>query len=87
MAQAVLVVCDVCGAPAVETASIKVGARGYQKDLCQKHLGELLTGSRTPRRGRPRTKTASPAPRKTGKRAASTTAKGRKPGRSRKKGA
>ncbi len=61
MAQAVLVVCDVCGAPAVETAAIKVAARGYQEDLCRKHLEEMLAGARAPRRGRPRTKAPAPS--------------------------
>ena len=56
MAQAMVVVCDVCGRPAVETVSLKVSARGYQKDVCQQHLDEIIKGSRAPRRGRPRTK-------------------------------
>lgn len=56
MAQALVVVCDVCGSPAVETVGIRVAARGYQKDVCQTHLDELVTGARAPRRGRPRSK-------------------------------
>ena len=56
MAQALVVVCDVCGKPAVETVSLKVSARGYQKDVCQAHLDEMIKGARAPRRGRPRTK-------------------------------
>jgi hypothetical protein len=35
MAQALVVVCDACGSPAVETVTIKVAARSYQKDVCQ----------------------------------------------------
>lgn len=58
MAQALVVVCDVCGLPAVETVSLKVAARAYQKDVCQKHLDEMIQGARAPRRGRPRTKSA-----------------------------
>lgn len=58
MAQALVVVCDVCGSPAVETVSLKVAARSYQKDVCQKHLDEMIQGARAPRRGRPRTKAA-----------------------------
>jgi hypothetical protein len=56
MAQALVVVCDVCGNPAVQTVTIKAGARSYQKDVCRKHLDELIHGARAPRRGRPRTK-------------------------------
>ncbi|MEO8293658.1 MAG: hypothetical protein ABI635_11055 [Actinomycetota bacterium] len=56
MAQALLVVCDMCGSPAVETVNIKVAARSYQKDVCQVHLDEMVQGARAPRRGRPRTK-------------------------------
>jgi len=59
MAQALVVVCDVCGRPAVETVSLKVSARGYQKDVCQAHLDEMIKGARAPRRGRPRTKASS----------------------------
>ncbi len=58
MAQALVVVCDVCGSPAVETVGIRVAARGYQKDVCRKHLDEMITGARAPRRGRPRSKAA-----------------------------
>ncbi len=58
MAQALVVVCDVCRKPAVETVSLKVAARGYQKDVCQTHLDEMIKGARAPRRGRPRTKPA-----------------------------
>ena len=56
MAQALVVVCDMCGSPAVETVNIKVAARSYQKDVCQVHLDEMVQGARAPRRGRPRTK-------------------------------
>ncbi|MEP6476053.1 MAG: hypothetical protein ABJC60_02160 [Actinomycetota bacterium] len=58
MAQALVVVCDMCGSPAVETVNIKVAARSYQKDVCQVHLDEMVQGARAPRRGRPRTKGA-----------------------------
>lgn len=61
MAQALVVVCDVCGKPAVETVSLKVSARGYQKDVCQTHLDEMIKGARAPRRGRPRTKASTVA--------------------------
>jgi hypothetical protein len=52
MAERVILVCDVCGAPATETVSFKAGARSMQKDLCQAHLAELTAGARAPKRGR-----------------------------------
>src|SRR5690349_1466757 len=54
MAEQLVVVCDVCGAPADETVSIRVGSRNLQKDLCGTHLAELLQGTRAPKRGRRR---------------------------------
>ena len=54
MAEQLVVVCDVCGAPAEETVSIRVGSRNLQKDLCATHLAELVQGTRTPKRGRRR---------------------------------
>jgi hypothetical protein len=53
--EAITLVCDVCRQPATATARITVGSRNRLKDLCAAHLAELLKGSRTPRRGRPRT--------------------------------
>lgn len=55
MAQAVVVVCDECGAAPAETVGIRVKDRNYQKDLCKRHVEELLRGTRAPKRGRPRT--------------------------------
>ena len=52
VAESVVMVCDVCGAPADEGVIIRSGGRNYAKDLCAKHLKELLAGSRTPKRGR-----------------------------------
>jgi hypothetical protein len=52
MAERKILVCDVCGAPASETVSIKVGGRSLQKDLCDVHLAELTAGARAPKRGR-----------------------------------
>ncbi len=71
MAQALVVACDVCGSPAVQTVTLKVAARSYQKDVCQTHLDEMVQGARAPRRGRPRTKTAPVATRKTSRRKSS----------------
>ena len=70
MAHAMVVVCDVCGRPAVETISLRVGTRGYQKDVCQQHLDEIIKGSRAPRRGRPRTKPSAASSAASAKRAA-----------------
>jgi hypothetical protein len=65
MAEASVLVCDVCGRPAVETVTIRVGRRNLAKDLCQAHLQELTAGARTPRPGRPRaTVVATPAKRR-----------------------
>jgi hypothetical protein len=54
MAEQLVLVCDVCGQPASETITIRAGSRSLLKDLCAKHLGELLTGTRVPKRGRPK---------------------------------
>jgi hypothetical protein len=60
MAERVMVVCDVCGEPAVLTVAITANDRSYRKDLCAEHLAELLRGTRAPKRGRP-TGIAAPA--------------------------
>jgi hypothetical protein len=54
MGEQTILVCDVCGRPAVETATIRVGGRNYVKDYCTQHLSELIAGGRAPRRGRRR---------------------------------
>ena len=54
MAEKTIVVCDVCGDPAVESAVLVVGSRRLKKDLCKKHLSELLPGWRPAGRGRGR---------------------------------
>ena len=52
MAEARVLVCDVCGAPEAKTVIIRVDGRNMAKDFCSKHLAELLQGARAPRRGR-----------------------------------
>lgn len=52
MAQAITLVCDVCGKPEAKTVTIRVGERNLQKDFCAKHLAELIQGARAPKRGR-----------------------------------
>lgn len=54
MGESVVLVCDICGQPAAETVSIKAGRVNRQKDLCGRHLTELLSGTRAPKRGRSR---------------------------------
>jgi hypothetical protein len=59
--EAITLVCDICGKPSAETVTIKVGARNRLKDFCAAHLAELLQNTRTPKRGRPRTRAAGAA--------------------------
>jgi hypothetical protein len=72
MAESVILVCDVCGAPAEESVIIRIGGRNLAKDLCGTHLRELISGARTPKRGRRPGSTAKRAP---GRPKRSTTAK------------
>jgi hypothetical protein len=69
MSESVVVVCDVCGAVAEEGVIIRAHGQNYAKDLCSKHLKEVLAGTHTPKRGR---RPGSTAKRTTAKR---TTAK------------
>jgi hypothetical protein len=52
MAQAMMLVCDVCGKPDATTVTIRVNERNFQKDFCARHLAELTQGARAPKRGR-----------------------------------
>lgn len=52
MAEKLSLVCDICGAPATETVSLRSSSGNRQKDLCAQHLQDLLRGSRVPKRGR-----------------------------------
>ena len=61
VAEQLMLVCDVCGAPAAETVTFKTSSGNRQKDYCATHLQELLRGSRSPKRGRkPSAAAASP---------------------------
>jgi hypothetical protein len=89
VAEAVILVCDQCGKPAEASVTIRVGARGFVKDLCEEHLRELLSNTRTPRRGRPKTtaptrSAAAPAGRGR-RRSNNTSAVSRRTGRPRKR--
>ena len=52
MAEATVLVCDVDGSLAVDTAKIVVDGKTFLKDLCQEHLDQLLEGTRPARPGR-----------------------------------
>jgi hypothetical protein len=54
MGERTILVCDVCGRPAVQSVTIKVGRQNWTKDLCQVHVDELTAGARKPRPGRRR---------------------------------
>jgi hypothetical protein len=45
MAEAVTIVCDVCGSPAVETVKISTKDRTVVKDLCGAHRAEAHGGT------------------------------------------
>jgi hypothetical protein len=51
MAQKTVLVCDVCGVEPARTVTLRVVGANWQKDLCEAHLSELLSGARRPRRG------------------------------------
>jgi hypothetical protein len=78
MGERVILVCDVCSRPAVNTVTIKVGRQNFAKDLCEVHLSELTSGARRPRPGRRRAvvsaDTAGAAPRRRGRPPKSTPA-------------
>lgn len=52
MAERTILVCDICGAPAVESVKLTVGSRSLQKDLCAVHLAEVMAGAHPLKRGR-----------------------------------
>ncbi len=68
MAEATVLVCDVCGRPAVATVTIKVGRANWTKDVCQIHLAEITSGARKPRPGRRAGTIAAPGLTASGKR-------------------
>jgi hypothetical protein len=52
MAERVVLVCDVCGRPAQESVTFRMGRRNLAKDLCSTHVEELVRNAHPPRRGR-----------------------------------
>jgi hypothetical protein len=93
MAEQTILVCDECGKPAVETATIKVARGNFVKDLCATHVTALVAGARKPRPGRRRGvvagtgsaggsgATRSTGKRSTGKRLTGTRTTGKRRGR------
>lgn len=53
MAEKTILVCDECGAIAVETVKITTSKGTVERDLCRTHLSRITAGGRKPRRGRP----------------------------------
>jgi hypothetical protein len=68
MGERTILVCDVCGQPAAETVTIRVGGRNFAKDLCNAHIAEMTAGARRPRPGRPRATVSASAPPQAGQR-------------------
>jgi len=52
MSERVMLVCDVCGSPAQQSVTFRIGGRSLSQDLCATHLQELVRRSHAPRRGR-----------------------------------
>src|SRR4051794_20537592 len=78
MGEALVLVCDRCGQPAVETVSFRAGGSNLVVDLCQGHLDELLVGARTPKRGRKPNTVTLATPKRTQARKAASSKSGRK---------
>lgn len=52
MSERLILVCDKCGQPAVETITLRVKGRNLNLDLCHVHLEDVTAGAHAPRRGR-----------------------------------
>jgi hypothetical protein len=52
VAEKLMLVCDTCGNPAVETVTFRTSAGNRQRGYCARHVQELLKDSRAPKRGR-----------------------------------
>lgn len=52
MAEAVMLICDVCGRPATGQATIRLNGRNWVKDLCAADSAALVKNARAPKRGR-----------------------------------
>jgi hypothetical protein len=62
MAERLVRVCDVCGNPAEQSVTFKVGSRSLAQDLCGTHLQELMRRSHAPKRGRRPGGSSAPSP-------------------------
>jgi hypothetical protein len=58
MAEATYLVCDFDNREAVETITFRIRNQNYLIDVCDKHLKEMTSRARKPRRGRPKTQGA-----------------------------
>jgi hypothetical protein len=76
MAEKTILVCDVCGKPATQAVSIRVGQRNLWKDLCDLHVAELSAGARPAKPGRRRGATASAGVKRSTRRARKKAAAG-----------
>jgi hypothetical protein len=65
--ESIILVCDVCGRPATQSVTFRVGRRNLVKDFCSTHLDELTAGARAPRRGRRRGATVVAASKRRGR--------------------
>jgi len=52
MAEALFLVCDYCGRDAVETVKIRIRQQNFLLDACDKHLSDIVSKARKPKRGR-----------------------------------
>jgi hypothetical protein len=52
MAERLILVCDRCGRPAIETITLRVRSKNLSLDVCQVHLDEATAGAHAPKRGR-----------------------------------
>lgn len=52
MAEAVMLICDVCGKPATSQATIRMNGRNFVKDFCDGDAAALVRNARAPKRGR-----------------------------------
>jgi hypothetical protein len=52
MAEASVLVCDYCGKPAADTLTFRVNRQNLLLDVCERHLSEITSRARRPKRGR-----------------------------------
>jgi hypothetical protein len=52
MAEATVLVCDYCKNEAVQTLRLRIGQQNYLLDVCDRHLADITSKARKPKRGR-----------------------------------